>query len=327
MERTTYLPDEVGWHNWRDLFTQTAVFTPLILHICQEMGVEMQNIRAGYPGSCAVFVVNEQQVVKLYPPIFATDFDREIAVYQLIGKNHFPHIPQLLASGIYPDQIDWPYLVLSFCAGEPIRELYSLLTAVDKQAIGTELGGMIRQLHILPAAFPADWATWAAFLQANRDRTLAYLHEQRPLPINVINEIEQFLQVREAEWLTERPLCLINADLTEDHLLLEKGRNGRYHISGLIDWADAEMGVPNYEWIPLYYSLCQRDPVLFQSIMQAYDSAWQWDESIRNQLLLYTFLHRFGGEIVAHELARSGKPPISSLAQLTALFCPSSNDA
>jgi len=320
---TAFLPADVGWHNWAGFFTDTAVWQPVVRRICQETAVSpARHIAAGYPGSCAVFVVDEAVVVKLYPPMFHADFARETAVYEAINGRVSP-IPRLLAAGTYPDRLAWPYLLLEYCPGQPIREVRHLLSAADKQAIGAALGQMIRQVHdtAVPPAMAASWSDWAAFLQANRARTLAFWREKRPFAPAVGEEIAEFLVGMEAVWLAERPLHLLNADLTQDHLLLQSTESG-WRMAALIDWADAEAGVPAYDWIPLWYDLCRQEKELFQAILTAYQPGVRLDEAFWQGLLAYTFLHRFGSEIIAFVLAQRGNPPIATLSDLQTVLLP-----
>jgi hygromycin-B 7''-O-kinase len=323
MERTAHLPAEIDWHNWGKLFTVTSLWQPVVTRICRQTGVSPANtIDAAYPGSCAVFVADRAVVVKIFPPIFAADFERETAVYDAI-QDRLPHIPRLLAKGIYRDQIDWPYFILEFRPGEPIREVRPLLSAADKKHIGGELGHMIRQLHNspLPEGMSASWSKWSRFLVANRERTLGHFSEKRPFAAPVITEIEAFLSQTESIWLKKSPLHLINADLTQDHLLLLGDGDG-WRVSAVIDWADAEAGVPAYEWIPLWYGLCARDIYLFQAILSTYNPSCQFDNTFWQEILAFTFLHRFGSEIVADVLDQHGHPNIISFGELQSYLCP-----
>ncbi len=81
-----YLPAVVNRANWGDFFTKTAVWRPVIERICWATAVApAKHISAGYPGSFAVFVVDAAVVVKLFPSMFAADFEREQAVYKALA--------------------------------------------------------------------------------------------------------------------------------------------------------------------------------------------------------------------------------------------------
>lgn len=277
----------------------------------------------GYPGSCAVFVADGQFVVKLFPPMLRRDFHREREVYRLL-EHRLDAIPRLLADGIYHDRIEWPYLILQFCAGEPIRELYQRgiwqgVTAANKEAIGQALGQMIRTVHEIPLTeashFDERPPAWQQFIIERRSTCLDDLRRETPLPAVVLAEAAAFLDEVLPELLEKAQPCLIHADLTEDHLLLVE-QAGEWHISALIDWADAEAGMPAYEWVALWFSLCRQDKSLFRAVLHAYNPALRLDDTLRRWMLAYTLLHRFGAGAIAESLQRAGDPPIYTLADL-----------
>ena len=106
------------------MFLDADIWHPIVKHICQKHGLaEARIVEAGYPGTCAVFVVDSCVVVKLYPPMLPDDFHKERAVYQAL-HDRLPQMAGLLAYGTVQDQIEWPYLCLEVA---PIRIFRSCL--------------------------------------------------------------------------------------------------------------------------------------------------------------------------------------------------------
>ncbi len=314
MNRTAYLPLIQNWDDWRPVFTDATLWRPVVQRICQEHGLPAGAVKAGFPGTCAVFVAGGQVVVKLYPPMLPHDFLREREVYGLL-HGRFPHIPALLGHGIYPDRTDWPYLLLGFRPGQPIREVHAGLSPANRQALGQELGEMLRGLHALSVVelqhFELTWAAWRAQMAQNSAANLAELRAKCYLPEPVLAAWGQLI----AEWRAPpAPLALLNADLTEDHLLLIQERE-QWQISALIDWADAEVGEPAYEWIALWYSLCRREAPFFRAILGTYDPDLPLDASFCRQMLVHTLCHRFGAGIIDWLWAQD-QPAISTLNDL-----------
>jgi hygromycin-B 7''-O-kinase len=314
--RTAYLPADVGWHNWGRFFTDVSLWRPVVKRIYRRTGISpAKQVETGFPGSCAVFVVDGQTVLKLFPPLFPADFAKEREVYHLLGER-ITALPRLLAEGVYLDQIEWPYLILEFRPGRAIREAYSAISTANKRSLARQLGQVIRQVHLTPLAnalqFDTDPEAWRRFLQERRRACLRELRQESPLSERLLREVGPFLE--SIELLPEgfAPV-LINADLTEDHLLLVRdGTNWR--ISALIDWADAEVGAPEYEWVTYWFSLCRQDKEMFKETLRAYDPALVLDDEFRRRMLAYTFLHRFGAGILAYLLGDSCSA--RSLAQL-----------
>jgi hygromycin-B 7''-O-kinase len=288
----------------------------VVTRICQTTAVTpAHHVEAGFPGSCAVFVVDSQVVVKLYPPFLVQDFFREREVYGLLD-GRLPHLPRLLDHGIYHDQVDWPYLLLEFREGVAIREVFAEITPENRLQIARDLGEMLQVLHTTAVAnvttFDPRPAAWAKFLASRRANVIDELRQKTYLSEAILTEIKQFIWA--IDLAVKRPI-LINADLTEDHLLLVK-RDKQWHISALIDWADAEVGTAEYEWIALWFGLCQRDGDMFREIMRVYDPDLQLAEAFLDRVMAYTLLHRFGAGIIEHVLTQDGRPPIQSLPAL-----------
>ena len=123
------LPAIRDWSEWSAVFTDAALWRPAVERLwvaepslAARTGVgRIETMTAGFPGTCAVFILNESAVIKLFPPLVAGDFDRERAVYRLLD-GRLPEMPRLLADGVLRDRIDWPYLVTSFLPGAAWRE-------------------------------------------------------------------------------------------------------------------------------------------------------------------------------------------------------------
>ena len=105
---------------------------------------------------------------------------------------------------------------------------------------------------------------------------------------------------------------LSHSDLTEDHLLIAES-HGNWSVTGLIDWADAEVGPRPYDWVALWFSICRLNPALFRAFLRGYGAAPEVDV---RQLAAMTFLHRFGANIVADTLSPEEQRAVGSLTEL-----------
>jgi aminoglycoside phosphotransferase (APT) family kinase protein len=324
--RTHFLPIPENWLEWGAMFTNTALWKPVIRLICQGTGVATaEKIGSGYPGSSAVFIVDDQVVVKIFAPFLIEDYFHEVETYQLIDARLDPAMPDLLAHGVYPDRVDWHFLIMSFVAGQPIREVRAEIPRNEKAAIARELGWYLRLLHATPLdkarVVKTKAADWYAFLKERRKECLEELRDKTDLPLPVLREIyhllasDVFLPPKDF-----RP-CLLNGDLTEDHLLLEK-RLGEWRISGLIDWADSLVGAVEYEWVALWFGLCGQDAQMFRDIMAAYNPELKLDRNFRRRMMAYTFIHQFGPELISELLKKPAAPVITSLGELRSWLWP-----
>lgn len=319
------LPVIRTWEDWRPVFTDPGVWRRAIHEICRRHDLPPAGqITAGFPGTCAVFRVGQHAVVKLYPPMCRRDFDRERECYGLLSPCADIPIPRLLASGILQDAIEWPYIAVEFRPGDAIRDVFDRIPQKNRLAIAREIGRAVRAIHRTPldriASIPTDANAWRAFLDTQKANCVAAHRRAGALPDTLSEDIPTFLKSAEP-LLPDRP-CLLNGDLTEDHLLLVQ-RNGHWRISALIDLADSEVGGPHYEWVALWFGMFQQNIGMMQAFMEAYEPQSPMDAVWRRQAMAYTLLHRFGAEIVRIVMERTRIPrPLEALSQLQDLFWP-----
>jgi len=316
------LPVITTWSEWGRIFTNTAQWTAAVREICQRHSLPVRRVEAGYPGTNAVFVVDNTYVVKIYAPFCPEDFDLERELYALLGPNPRLPVPQLVAQGVLEDQIRWPYIVIDFKPGVPIREVRDRIPRRNLERIAAHLGEMVRELHRVPVAsltsLPISQASWEAFVRRRQVEVADPAHWAGILPAPVVAEIPEFLaSVLAGD--AEMPLALLNGDLTEDHILLEQ-RNGKWRISALIDFGDALVGACDYEWIALWFSGLDRDYDGLAAFMAAYDPHLKLDDAFFARAMAFTFLHEFGVDILALTLKALGQPQMTSIQELQALL-------
>ena len=238
--------------------------------------------------------------------LFRSDYAKELAAYQVLSSRSAVTAPILLAHGHYNDGNSWPYLVTTFCPGVAIREARPKMPPEQIRTVAEQLGRMIRTLHSIPIStnLPAP-LTWDNYFKGRIPAVMFALHEKNSLAPEVTEALEEHLRNAQTFIPTAQSM-LVHADLTEDHLLLINDHE-QWSISGLIDFADIEVAPSEYEWIPLWFGLLDRNPDALLSFMRSYDSDQILDEQWRDSMLSITFLHRYGVPIVANALGERAK--------------------
>jgi hypothetical protein len=107
------------WERWCQVFNDMELFRPEVLEICRMHGVRVQRLGETFPGTHAVFYVNEDTVLKLFCPVQYSSYGLELALHEglLRGSAYFPKI---LFHGTSPSGYD--YLAFERFSGLPIRE-------------------------------------------------------------------------------------------------------------------------------------------------------------------------------------------------------------
>lgn len=81
-------------------------------------------------------------------------------------------------------------------------------------------------------------------------------------------------------------VCLVRADLTEDHLFVDDGR-----LLGVIDWGDAMITDLFYELGPLHLGAFAADRRLLHAFLEGYH--WPIDSDFADHALRVALMHEF----------------------------------
>lgn len=323
------LPPVRDWAEWGPIFTDAALWRPAVERVwaLASWGEEPpRQIEAGFPGTCAVFVVDEAAVVKFFPPMVAGDFGKERGVYRLLA-DRVAEMPRLLADGVWRDRQSWPYLVTSFVPGQAWREVRDEVPGEARLAIGRALGGLLRRVHDTRPIPGYGWSpvdSWRRLVITQVEAASPALRAHTALPEATILAAERLL--RGTNWFAVAPRPrLLHGDLTEDHVLVGH-RDGQWRMTGLLDWADAEWGDPPYDWVALYFGFCGSDPALFRAVLSGYDPAGAGRTPDRLRLLAFTLLHRFGAPIIANTLPPERLRAVTGLDELAGQLFPGFDD-
>jgi hygromycin-B 7''-O-kinase len=313
------LPSVGTWQEWARIFTDVGLWKPAVREVCRTSALPCRRIEAGYPGTNAVFIVDRTYVVKVYAPFCHRDFGVECTLYHLLVEESCVPAPRLVAQGVLHDQIDWPYIVMDFRPGKPIRDARDRLSRAEFFEIAFELGQIVRAIHRIPLehlqGVRLSSGEWMQFIRRRMAQCEEENRREGVLSESILGELPGFLSSVELD----SPLLLLNGDLTEDHVLIEQ-RNDRWVVSGLIDFADALIGAREYEWIALWFGALGHEEGSLEAFMAGYDAQIQLDGAFLDRVMAFTFLHLFGAGIIRVTLEQLGSPQIGSLQDLQEVF-------
>ena len=120
-----------------------------------------------------------------------------------------------------------------------------------------------------------------------------------------------------------RARVVVHGDLESDHVLLSSVRTGSGRVSSIIDFGDARVGVRDYEWMPLWLGLFDRNVDEMRAFIESYDRTLLSDESFPRRIIGWTHLHDFGTDAIAELLDRTNIPtPIETFDELSNIVWP-----
>jgi hygromycin-B 7''-O-kinase len=248
--------------DYRPHYAADTAWRPAMRTICERHGLDAGDLRREPLGSHVVFRTGAR-VIKLFCPLWLRSHKSEVGDGELEGR---------------------PYLILTIVPGTPAIDLWDSLDPATRERIVTRIGELMAALHAIdaPAVLAHDWNAFLAERIARADEQ----HKAGGAPFLawIRARVEGFAEPAFAP-------VFLHADVTDDHVLLSE-RNGRWEVTGLIDFGDAMLGHPHYEFIaPLaFYAL--GTPSLARRMVEAY--GLEPTPELADRLTTYCMLHKFG---------------------------------
>ena len=148
--------------SYRQLFMDARFWQPYVRQVCVRHSLSCSTIRAGTPGTCPVFIVDDRAsqsprssegpdfgdrwVVKFYGRLFggARAAAAERAVGRLLALHPVAPCATLVAEGRLlaesSSSWDWPYLVFQFLDGTSFGENFGVLLKAEKMGVARQMG-------------------------------------------------------------------------------------------------------------------------------------------------------------------------------------------
>ena len=271
MKLSYFLPAVESWSDWSDIFNDVDLWRPVIDAICDSEGIHYQSIQTPRSNTNAVFILDGQLVVKIYSP-FWSEFDMEATLIEVLGDNGTVPIPEIVAAGRYQDRVSWNYLIMERCAGLTLDAIRPDIARGDLLSIAAQVGWMTRNLHetpITPLEGVNTGESWDDLVYRRRREVLPELIMRGIIASEVADALDVLLEEVVAD-SRRVPHVVVHGDLESDHILLG-GKDGEMKIESFIDFGDAKIGVRDYEWMPLWLGLFDRDIEVMRAFLEAYD--------------------------------------------------------
>lgn len=316
--RTAFLPASPTWEDWSGMYVDTDLWTPVIRAICHGEGIPVERIHCGFPGTNAVFLLDtgdgSELVIKIAPPQCREDQRTELAIGRALS-GRIP-VPAIVASGVFHDRTDWPWFIMTRMPGVAAREVRGGMRRDQWLALCREAGMLVKGIHATPLSaltgmdgVTAD-AAWQNQWREQPQTTLVRLRQEKVFSVEDLTRLQAFHRRTMDSGTRPAPasgdhLTLVNADLTEDHLLVME-EAGQWRIGALIDLADGCLAPAAYEWPALWFGLLGRDREALHAFFSGYDPAWRDTPAFWTSLLAHVLAHRFGFHMLRDAMAKGG---------------------
>jgi hygromycin-B 7''-O-kinase len=283
------LPHISTREDYRRIYRDASVWLPAMRAICQRHGLDAGQLEFAPPGTHVVFRV-EGLYLKLFSPLWGADFVPErLVLRQLSGRSDLP-VPQLVDEGTIEN---WPYIIVTAVDGVPLYEVWSSMDTSNREHIAARCGELMASLHSTPTeGLEAIAVDWPAFVE-NQIQDCTDRLTRADVDKQWIRSIREFLDDLPPLFEPGFQPVLLSADVTDEHILVSE-RGGRWELTGFIDFGDAMLGHPHYEFVAPGCCITRGSPGLQRAMLLAYGySENQLDATLARQLMAYTLIHRF----------------------------------
>lgn len=241
----------------------------------------------------AVFRIGGQRCLKLYGPNSQRPFQVERSVLRtLADHNGAIPAPRFIAAGERSGLP--PYLIMTEVGGSTVEDSWETLTRAEQSAIAREIGTITAAIHRLPQEDLAEVERqfggrreYAALMQAER---IAQIEAAEQLSIRRRDELLRYL-VEEAQQFMDDPPALTHSDFSHAHIYLAR-EAGIMAVTGLIDWAEAMLGPPEWDIAFHWFWTLNQDREAMRECLEAYYPDGQLPERFARRCLdthLYSY--------------------------------------
>ncbi|MEZ4436336.1 MAG: aminoglycoside 3'-phosphotransferase/choline kinase family protein [bacterium] len=249
--------------------------------ICERHGLPTRGLALFASGSDVVFG-GDGFVIKLSTPMWAGQMANERRVLERVEGALPVETPRVLASGALEG---WPYLVMHRLEG--MRSLASVWGELDgrgRRRVAGDLGGVVAALHALPVS-DEDAAAWGAWLAARKASVVERFAAAVPAGWAPVEDFVGGVEARDAA------LGWLHTELLGEHVLV--GGDGR--VAGMIDFADARVGHPDYDWPGAVEFVFKGEPGCLRALLEGYGLSGGVLAALDpRRLAVWSLWHRYG---------------------------------
>ncbi|WP_437710413.1 aminoglycoside 3'-phosphotransferase/choline kinase family protein [Sorangium sp. So ce448] len=293
-------------------------FLPAIHAVCERHGLSSGGLSAFARGTNVVVSNDADQIIKLFPPFLRHQFEAERLS---LGRFH-GNVPVATPELLWQAELEgWPYLVISRLPGRTLEEAWPAMSGAERAEALARVGEIMRAAHALPTSgLESIDLGWDAFLE----RQIAGCegrHRRMGLPERLVSQIPAYLESARALLPTSVVPVLLTGEYTPENLLVTRA-GGRWTVTGMIDFADACLGAPEYDLLGPCLFLSAGNADLQRAFLGACGYApADLGPALTRKLMALALLHRYSN--LRFQLRLEGwESQVSSLPELEQTIWP-----
>lgn len=278
-------------------------------------------------GSNFIATVGPWNVLKLFPPFHRYQWDSELQVLKTLSAHPLPaslgiSVPEFRAAG---EHEGWGYVAMSRLTGTQLESLlWPSLSESEQCGLLEQIGELMRAVHNLPAQKQPELdPPWELFWPHQRERCLEH-QRRRALPAQLLAELPDWIEQRIPELPPLAPRVLLTGEYTPQNLLVKQVQ-GRWRLTGMLDFADSMIGPARYDWLGPVCFLVQGQRPRLEAFLQGYTAvpgvgSTPTEFELRIEAFNHLLLHRYSN--LRFQLRIPGWTNSPSLEALSRLIWP-----
>jgi hygromycin-B 7''-O-kinase len=271
-----------------------APWLPVLQHLQTEFRLPDGPWEKILTGSNALFGLGDDVVVKLVPPNWRRQGDKEILVAPLLENKLSLQTPGLIGSG----EIDnWVFVISSRLRGTSLADVWPTLDLEQKRLIMIQTGTVLRELRTVTfdenIAIKVDWPSYVQDLIAG---CLAR-HQRSMMPKELLAQVMPYLEAA-GDFATPGESRFLHMDVHPWNLMATQ-QEGRWKLAGLLDFGDAIVGnCDRFELLTPMIFMAQGNPLLLKALLDSYGAVGDVSPSTLQRQLTACMLIRPDSDVM-----------------------------
>lgn len=274
-----------------DILPNPQSWLRIVKDICARHGIAASETKAFADGVNLVASVNDQFVVKIFPPFHRHQWESDHrTLKQLQGRLKLP-IPKYLGSGELENS--WAYLLMTKVEGISLGTVWRTLSHQNKTNILYAIGQTMAETHAVPIGDLASLKpNWGEFI-TNQAKVARNRHEKKGMPKHLLEQLDAWVSAALPLLDNANTRVILTGEYTPFNLLVSQSGDD-YHLSSMIDFGDSMIGFPEYDLLGPVTFLCLGNPDLITALLKGYGYQFADDKAkIQSRLMLLLILHRY----------------------------------
>lgn len=270
---------------------QASRWEKAIIEISLKHKIALVNFKALEDGSNLVGTINDNLIIKIFPPFHHHQWESEYESLQFVFNKISIATPQLISYNVYKN--NWTYVIMTKLAGISLEQIWSTSDFETKKSILHKIGMLMKEVHSLEVneftGLPADWNSFIKNQLAHYKER----HMRNAMPQWFLSKVECYVNDNIYLLANNPKSVFLTGEYTPFNLLVQN-INGIWDLTAMIDFGDAMIGYREYDLVGPLMFLCEGNKELVQILLSAYGySENDFNKKLRIRLLLLAILHRY----------------------------------